>query len=463
MSIASARPLYRQIYWRLRQSISDGRLRPGDRVPSVRALASELSVAKGTIEYAYQLLISEGYLTTRGPAGTVVSPMLEQVPASGHLSLEEKPHYSLTHNGLLPLPLQIGLPALDAFPTQLWNRLASNILRYHRIETMVYPDARGLPSLRAGIVSYLGISRGIACSPEQVFIVAGYRAGLDLICRSLVTEGDQCWIEDPGYFAARDFLKEAGTSLFPVPVDNNGMIIEFGISRAPNARFAVVTPTHQSPLNVSLSMPRRQALLDWANNKKSWIIEDDYDSEYRYHGLTLPALKTIDTHGRVLYCGTFSKVLIPGLRVSYLIVPAPLISRFTEVADKMQSHCPYLWQATIAKFIEDGHFARHLKKMRKLYSMRRQMLVEALQTHLGNTVSIDDQIGGMHLVARLERDINDVVIAEKAIKRGMQVNSLSSWYLTSNVEQGLLLGFTNVISKDQANELSKNLASILNI
>ncbi|WP_032833450.1 PLP-dependent aminotransferase family protein [Pseudomonas sp. URMO17WK12:I12] len=460
---ASDAPLYRQIYWRFRQSISDSRLKPGDRVPSIRALASELNLARGTVEIAYQLLISEGYLTARGPAGTVVSPLLKPVPDPEQSVPEVELQSSLIHSGEMPLPLQIGLPALDAFPCRLWNRLASNTLRNARLEGLIYPDARGLSSLRTAIASYLGVSRGITCSPEQIFIVAGYRACLDLICRSLLKQGDQCWIEDPGYFAARDFLREAGATLIPVPVDVNGMVVEAGLQRATNARFAVVTPTHQSPLCVPLSMPRRQALLEWASSRGSWIIEDDYDSEYRYHGRPLPALKSLDTRGRVLYCGTFSKVLMPGLRLSYLVVPEKLIPRFTEMTDKMQSHCPHLWQATIARFIEDGHFARHLKKMRTLYSSRRQLLVEALQADLGHRLSIDHQVGGMHLLARLIQGTNDREIVTNAMSVGLRVHALSDWYLTSEVEHGLLLGFTNVSSKEQAIEFTKRLAVAFSI
>ena len=460
---ASGAPLYRQIYWRFRQSIADGRLKPGDRVPSIRALASELNLARGTIEIAYQLLISEGYLVARGPAGTVVSPLLKPVPTHEQSLLEAQPKSSLIHSGEMPLPLQIGLPALDAFPCRLWNRLASHSLRKARLEGLIYPDARGLSSLRSAVASYLGVSRGIACSPEQIFIVAGYRACLDLICRSLLQQGDQCWIEDPGYFAARDFLREAGATLVPVPVDVNGMIVEAGLQRATKARFAVVTPTHQSPLCVPLSMPRRQALLEWASSQGSWIVEDDYDSEYRYHGRPLPALKSLDTQGRVLYCGTFSKVLMPGLRLSYLVVPEKLIPRFTEMADKMQSHCPHLWQATTAKFIEDGHFGRHLKKMRNLYSSRRQLLVEALQTNLGPRVSIDHQVGGMHLLVRLIQGMGDREIVAKAKSVGLHLHALSDWYLTSEVEHGLLMGFTNVSSKEEAIEFTKRLAGVFPI
>ncbi|WP_149086556.1 PLP-dependent aminotransferase family protein [Pseudomonas prosekii] len=453
--------LYRQIYMRFRASIAEGLLKPGDRVPSIRALASELNLARGTIESAYQLLISEGYLLSRGAAGTIVSPAIKAVPMSSKSQPVSLPQYSLVHSGEPPQPFQMGLPALDAFPRKLWNRIASYELRHSFWDGAVYPDARGHSSLRRAVAGYLGVSRGISCTPEQIFIVAGYRAALDLISRTLLQPGDSCWVEDPGYFAAHDFLREAGATLVPVPVDSDGMVVEAGVEHVPDARFAVVTPTHQSPLCVALSMPRRQALLEWANHQQSWIIEDDYDSEYRYHGRPLPALKSLDTQDRVLYCGTFSKVLLPSLRLAYLVVPEKLVLRFTELADKMQSHCPQLWQVTTAKFIEQGHFGRHLKKMRNLYAHRRQLLVDALSAKLEHRLSVDHQVGGMHLLARLAKSEDDRGICIRAKRAGLRVEALSKWYLKERSEHGLLLGFTNVVDKEQASELVERLAQII--
>ncbi|MFJ2684284.1 PLP-dependent aminotransferase family protein [Pseudomonas sp. NPDC087342] len=451
-------PIYRQIYLRFRTSIADGRLKPGDRVPSIRALASELNLARGTIETAYQLLINEGYLVGRGAAGTIVSPLIKSVPKPSEASPSSVPQYALVHSGEPPQPFQMGLPALDAFPRKLWNRIASNELRHSFLDGLIYPDARGHLSLRSAVAGYLGVSRGISCTSGQIFIVAGYRACLDLISRSLMQPGDSCWVEDPGYFAANSFLREAGATLVPVPVDADGMVVEVGVNRAPNAQFAVVTPTHQSPLCVALSMQRRQALLEWANQRKSWIIEDDYDSEYRYHGRPLPALKSLDVQDRVLYCGTFSKVLLPSLRLAYLVVPKELVSRFSEMADKMHSHCPALWQVTVARFIEEGHFGRHLKKMRNLYAYRQQLLAQALLAKLSTQLSIDPQVGGMHLLARLDKSLDDCRISENAKLAGLRVEALSKWYLTPTAEHGLLLSFTNVVNEEQATELVERLA-----
>ncbi|MBE3025129.1 PLP-dependent aminotransferase family protein [Janthinobacterium sp. GW458P] len=453
-------PIYRQLYQRFRDSIADGRLRPGDRVPAVRSLAAELNLARGTVEAAYQLLIGEGYLITRGAAGTVVSTQLPPVSSSILRGPVISTVYQATHSGTLPLALQMGLPALDAFPRKLWTRLAGRQLRQDGVEGLVYPDARGHAPLRAAISTYLGISRGITCHPEQVFVCAGYRACLDLIHHTLMQRGDTCWLEEPGYFMARNALLEAGAQLVPVPVDEQGLDVAQGIARAPDARFAVVTPTHQSPLGISLSLPRRLALLDWANRRGSWIIEDDYDSEYRYLGKPLPALKSLDQQGRVLYTGTFSKVLFPGLRLAYLVVPAEQVDAFARLADRLHNYCPYVLQATVAAFLNEGHFARHLNKMRNLYARRRQWLVDALRQQFGARLLITPQAGGMHLVVGL-RQGDDIEFAQRAQAVGIVVEPLSRWYLEAKPRHGLILGFTNIASPEQASAMALRLDKII--
>ena len=452
-------PIYRQLYQRFRESIADGRLRPGDRVPAVRALAAELNLARGTVEAAYQLLIGEGYLIARGAAGTIVTPQLAPVSSSMHRAPVTSTAYQPTHFGTLPLALQMGLPALDAFPRKLWTRLAGRQLRQAGLEGLIYPDSRGYAPLRAAIASYLGISRGITCQPDQIFVCAGYRACLDLISHTLMRQGEACWLEEPGYFMARNTLLEAGMQLVPVAVDDQGLDVAQGIARAPDARFAVVTPTHQSPLGVSLSLPRRLALLDWANRQGSWIIEDDYDSEYRYQGKPLPALKSLDQQGRVLYTGSFSKVLFPGLRLAYLVVPAEQIQAFARQADRLHNHCPHLLQATVTAFLNEGHFARHLSKMRSLYARRRRWLVDALHQQFGDRLQINPQAGGMHLVVGLGEG-DDTELAQRARTVGIAVEPLSQWYLEAKPRHGLILGFTNIASTEQASTVAMQLAQI---
>lgn len=449
-------PIYRQLYLRFRESIADGRLRPGDRVPAVRALAAELNLARGTVEAAYQLLIAEGYLSPRGPAGTVVSPQLTATSAPLPVALGAGPGEPAVRCGSPPLPLQMGLPALDAFPRKVWTRLVARQLRQTGLDGLVYPEAQGYAPLRAAISRYLGVSRGIHCHPAQVFVCAGYRACLDLISHTLLRPGDACWLEEPGYFMARHTLQQAGAVLVPVKVDEQGLDVAQGIARAPEARFAVVTPTHQSPLGVSLSLPRRLALLRWANRQGSWIIEDDYDSEYRYQGKPLPALKSLDEQGRVLYTGTFSKVLYPGLRLAYLVVPSEQVEAFSLQAEHLHNHCPQLLQASVAAFLDEGHFARHLNKMRGLYARRRRWLVDALQQQFGERLAIDLQAGGMHLVIGLGAG-DDVKLARRAQTLGLAVQPLSRWY-QGPARQGLLLCFTNIVSAEQASLLTLRLA-----
>lgn len=455
-------PLYMQIYRRYREAIASGKLRPGDRVPSVRNLASELNLSRGTVEMAYQMLSSEGYFLSRGPAGTVVSPRLkilhetEIPPVSGPLASITSPRASETGS---VRPLQLGLPALDMFPRKTWARLAGHNLRSLEAMTMAYPAPTGYEPLRRAIAAYLGISRGIACTHEQIFITAGYQGALELVCRTLLQPGDTGWYEDPGYLLARHFLERAGMLLEPVPVDEEGLNVDLGQQRAARARFAVVTPTHQSPMGMALSLPRRLQLLEWASHRQAWIIEDDYDSEFRYHGRPLPALKSLDREQRVLYTGTFSKVLFPGLRLAYLVVPYSQVERFADAAKYLCGPGTVQTQATVADFMEQGHFARHLRRMRALYATRRGYLVNALQEKCGSALNIQPQAGGIHVLARLTADASDRALAAAAQSHGLAIQALNDWQRGRSLQGGLLMGFTNVTSAEMANDLVNRLVS----
>ncbi|WP_241239364.1 PLP-dependent aminotransferase family protein [Xanthomonas sp. BRIP62409] len=280
------------------------------------------------------------------------------------------------------------MPAFDAFPSKVWKRLAGRHLRSLDTAAMAYPEAAGYEPLRRAIANYLVSSRGVACTYEQVFVTSGYPGALDLICRTLLKTGDAGWYEDPGYLFARQFLQRYGLQLQPVPVDEEGLNVGEGLEQSPGARFAVVTPAHQSPTGVALSLPRRLQLLDWASQANGWVIEDDYDSEFRYHGRPLPALGSLDDNDRVLYTGSFSKVLFPGLRLAYLVVPKAQIERFTGAAGQLGGVGSFVSQATVAEFMEQGHFSRHLRKMRALYSQRRSYLVDALTDIFGSRMAI---------------------------------------------------------------------------
>lgn len=455
-------PLYLQLYHRYRDAIATGQLQPGERVPSVRSLASELNLARGTVEMAYQLLGSEGYFLARGPAGTVVSPALNHLsqPARApapHTAQTQRRHDAAEIASVRPL--QLGLPALDAFPRKTWTRLAGQRLRSMDAIAMAYPDPQGYAPLRQAIASYLGVSRGIACTPEQVFITAGYRGALELVCRSVLQAGDVGWYEDPGYLLARPLLEHLGMRLAPVPVDQAGLHVELGLQRAPHARFAVVTPTHQSPTGVALSLPRRLQLLAWARHQQAWIIEDDYDSEFRYHGRPLPALKSLDRDGRVLYSGTFSKVLFPGLRLAYLVVPETHIAAFQDTAQFTGGPGALLPQATVFDFIAQGHFARHLRKMRTLYAARRAYLVDALAQAFGPRLQIQAQAGGLHVLANLTHAEDDQRLAAAAQAQGLAIHALSQWCMERSADSGLLMGFANLSSAEMARQQIARLAA----
>lgn len=463
-------PLYRQIYQRVKSAIMEGKLISGSRVPSVRALASELGVARATVENAYGLLTAEGFLQSRGQAGTVVSaPISVSVPAPVPVR-ETKTRKAV--NPMLPsvssLPFQLGLPALDAFPRAIWSRIVSRQIRHTAINDLGHPPLTGVEALRHSIARYLQLSRGFTCRPEQIFICAGYAPVLDLIIGSLLQPGDGVWLEDPGYPVTQTFFRAAGAVPMAVKVDEQGMNVPLAMEQHPQARFAVVTPAHQSPTGVTMSLSRRMALLDWAAKQQAWIIEDDYDSEFRYHGQPLPSLKSLDTQGRVIYAGTFSKVMFPALRCGYVVVPECLVEKIEAYCPLRMCGTPPLVQSSIAEFIEQGHFYRHLKRMRQLYVQRRSYLEQALTAAFPvEILQVNQQIGGIQLCATLNPDLDDALIARNAREQGLAVQALSDWQVLRRERgdalrpNGLLMGFPNISTQEQAGERVAQLVKVV--
>ncbi|SFV34015.1 PLP-dependent aminotransferase family protein [Hyphomicrobium facile] len=454
-------PFYRQIYDRVRGAISSGLLKPGDRIPSARALTKELGLARGTIEAAYSLLAAEGYIQARGQAGTIVTPGLKlPMPPSA------PPRFDSSAAGISfrpdsILPFQMGLPALDAFPRKIWARLGARCVRATQPSDMAHPSVLGLPKLRAEIAAYLQVSRGITCSPSQVFVTSGYRHTIELICHALLKARDRVWLEDPGYPPTRDILGCLNITAVPVPVDHEGMIVAAGIKRAARAQAAVVTPAHQSPLCVSLSLPRRLALLDWAVTNAAWIIEDDYDGEYRYVSRPLPALKSLDHDGHVLYAGTFSKVLFPGIRIAYLVVPEAQVERFEQIVEMLVGGTPTLTQSIVSDFISEGHFARHIQRMRKLYAERREAATAGLGGVLKKHMRIDSPPGGMHLILRMQGQRSDRRLVSRMREDGLYGEAMSDWMMGSAGEPALLVGFTNIASQAEAEKLGRRILKLL--
>jgi GntR family transcriptional regulator/MocR family aminotransferase len=452
----SRTPFYRQVYERISQAIRDGSLHPGERLPSSRSLASHLATSRGTIDLAYGLLSSDGYVITRGAGGTVVT-----FEAGRELKARLKPTPTRKQSWdesaeIIPvMPFVMGFPAFDAFPRKLWSRLTISRARSLPLHQLNAPPA-GYPPLREAIRSYLAVSRGVTCSMDQLFITSGFQSALGLVTRALLQRGDHVWMEDPGYFMARLAFEEAGAKLVAVPVDGHGLKVEAGIAKSANARFVFVTPSHQMPLGVSLSSTRRLALLSWAAKVGAWVIEDDYDSEFRYGSRPLPALKSLDDADRVFYVGTFSKVLFPGLRLGYLVVPESTEDRVNRTCQLLYRDRPIFNQAVVADFISEGHFARHIKRMRELYADRRSALVSALANVFKGQISIELQAGGMHLLARFPNGQSDARLAERAMAHGLVPAALSKCRIEHDCGQGLLLNFANIPS-GQASEMALRL------
>lgn len=430
ISLDRSAPIQAQIYDRIRAAIAEGRLAAGERLPSARSLAAQLGVARGTVDAAYARLAGEGSVQGRGAGGTVVMPGL--LPAAAGRPAVPAP----VAEGV-PGPFRMGVPALDVFPRTLWARLVTRAVRRVGPAGLAYHPAAGVPALREAIAAYLAVARGVACQPGQVIVTAGYQGALDLACRLLLRAGDAVWVEDPGYAFARAALEAAGARLVPVPVDGEGLAVEAGAAAAPGARLAVVTPTHQSPLGVTLSGARRRALLDWAGRAGAWVVEDDYDSEFHHAGRRPPALMSADGAGRVLLAGSFTKTLFPSLRLGYLVVPPGLAG----AAERLQHGVGTLMQEVVAALMAEGHFARHLRRMRGVYAARRAALAAALGAAFGARLRVAPRGGGLHLVAWLE-GWRDAPLPPAVAALGVQ--ALSAQAVAHPVAPAMLLGFANV-------------------
>ncbi|HGY4720570.1 TPA: PLP-dependent aminotransferase family protein [Citrobacter amalonaticus] len=438
-------PRYQQIARQLKTVIERGELQPGARLPSSRTWSQELGISRSTVENAYAELVAQGWLERRGQAGTFVSAQL-------HPEQTYSEPVVFAGESTVPQPFQMGLPALDLFPRDIWARVMGRRLRTQTRFDLALGDVCGEAVLRQAIVDYLRVSRSIDCLPEQIFITSGYAASMTLILRALAKPGDGMWIEDPGFPMIRPVIEQENVALLPVPIDDDGLNVATGIRDYPDARFALLTPAHQSPLGVALSLARRHQLLEWASHTQAWIIEDDYDSEFRYHGKPLPPLKSLDAPQRVIYAGTFSKSLFPALRCAWLVVPVNQVSRFRHQAVRMACSVPLLWQQTLADFIRDGHFWRHLKKMRQHYAQRRQWTERALGEQGFHVVP---QQGGIQLVITVDGD--DIAPVRKANEAGLAVQALSRWRLNTSGMGGILLSFTNIASPEIARQVAKRL------
>ncbi|HWA16412.1 MAG TPA: PLP-dependent aminotransferase family protein [Gemmatimonadales bacterium] len=450
-------PLHRQIYHGLREAILSGRLPSGLRIPSTRLLAGSLGVSRSTILVAFEQLVADGfivgsvgsgsYVATELPARLLANRAAVPSPPGGKVRVADRVRQleSLTPTGWRiphpPAPFRAGTPPLDQFPAAQWSRFLARRARTLSSAELQYGKPLGYLPLREAIVAHHAAVRGVRCTPEQVIVLASAQEALELSCRVLLDPGDPAWLEEPFYHGARGAYLLAGARAVPVPVDDEGLAVDMGIALAPEARLATVTPSHQYPLGVTMSLPRRLALLEWARDTGAWILEDDYDSEYRYGSQPLTALQGLDGSGRVLYIGTFSKTLFPSLRLAYLVVPEPLIDSFLRVRRVGAQHAPTLDQAVLRDFIVDGQYARHIRRMRTLCRERRDALVEAAKRDAADVLELMVPETGLHTIAWLRDGVDDRVAHAAVTARGVDVAPLSNYYMGDCPRPGLILGF----------------------
>lgn len=462
---AGGRPLYRQIYDGYRTAILEGRLRAGQRIPSTRALARELGISRLPVLTAFEQLLHEGYLEGRAGSGTFVASSIHDTRDTTALG-EGAAHQRSSRRRSIAVPnasgsrdpaqnekenlgaFRVSLPALDHFPQKIWARLVTRHARGMPTQLMAYGDPAGYLPLRHAVADYLRTARAVACDASQIMIVSGSQMALHLCARVLLKPGDTLYFEDPGYSGARSALTATGATLRPVSVDRDGLLVRSMRPAKSPGGAVYVTPSHQYPLGVSMNVSRRLELLDWARRHQAWIIEDDYDSDYRFSSRPLGALQGMSGAAQVIYTGTFSKVLFPALRMGYLVVPSSLVEKFIAQRLSMDLFPQTLDQLVLTDFLCEGHFSRHLRRMRAIYQSRRDTLASEIEKHLGGVLTIVNADAGMHLTARLPTGIDDVEVVRLARTRGISAIALSACYVANTGDPGLVLGFGGVPEAD---------------
>jgi GntR family transcriptional regulator/MocR family aminotransferase len=463
-------PMFRQLYDAIKQSVLSGKIGPGTQLPPTRDLARQLGISRQTVLNAYEHLMAEGYLSGTVGKGTFVSHTLPVLgksrqnrqgqqadrllrPLSARGQAFIGPQAALNVHEGSPKAFRIGMPGLDLFPFEVWARLEARRWRRPPHE-LGYGDPAGYRPLREALAAYLGASRGVQCDPGQIVITSGSQQALFLIATLLLAPGDAAWIEDPGYRGISASLRAAEARVCAVSVDEEGLLVSQGKAAWPEAKLVYVTPSHQLPLGVTMSLARRLELLAWAKENKAWVVEDDYDSEYRYTGPPLASLQSLDKAGCVIYVGTLSKVLFPGLRLGYMVLPPALVDAFVQARAILDRHAAIVPQIVLADFITEGHFGRHIKRTREAYAERRAALLEAIDTHLGAHLRPGPADAGLQLSTTFVSPRDDQALALAAREKGIEVRALSTFYLsngsTPRADQlsGLVLGFASIPVED---------------
>lgn len=480
---SSAEPLYQQIYEGLRQAVKENVLPSEARLPSTRTLSDTLDVSRNTIVEAFDQLRTEGYLTSQVGSGTYVAeslpeqhtrvrPPTTESNSSLHVSnlQAQVPSLSERADRLMDRSLSLledpvdqrafrpGVPAFDAFPIETWSKLASRRWRTLPARQLEYGDPAGYPPLREAVAEYLRTARGARCEAEQVIIVSGIQQAFSLAARVFLDPGDEMYVEDPGYPRMRATFAAAGAQVHPVPVDGDGFVVPSSNGASPC--MVGITPSHQYPLGVTMSVSRRQEVLEWSSKNDVWILEDDYDSEYRYSGQPIAALQGMANGGRVLYTGTFSKVLFPALRLGYLVVPPNLTDVFTRMRTVSDRCPPRVDQMILADFMNEGHFEQHIRRMRMLYANRQAALLDTIEEHLAPFIDLNPSNAGLHMVGRLPRNVDDWAVSNRLAEHDIIALPLSFYSERSLERGGLLLGYAPV-PEDEIQRTVRRMADIL--
>jgi GntR family transcriptional regulator / MocR family aminotransferase len=436
--------LTRWLYDELRTAILSGRLRRGSRIPASRDLAVTYALSRRIVVAVFEQLRDEGYVTSRVGVGTVVSEHVPDdyaAPAAPRVSPTVLVDRTPTIYRRPPLPFRAFEPALEAFPMTVWATVASRVLRRLSARALAGGDLAGLKTLREAIAGYLGASRGVACAPDHIVIVSGAQQALDLLARLVLRPGDAVWMEDPGYDGAVQAFRNAAARVVPVRVDDRGLDPVRGERLCSKPSAVYLTPAHQFPLGTTLSLERRFHLLRWARANDVVVIEDDYDSEFRFSGRPVPAMKGLDDHDVVFLIGTFNKALFPSLRLGYVVVPDRWMDRLLALRHQMDRYPPGISQAVLARFIEEGHWGRHLRRMREIYGRRRLALVESVDRHLHGAIALPDIPAGLSTPAYLLNGMSSRHAAERASTKQLEVSPLDRFALQRRDLHGLLLGF----------------------
>jgi GntR family transcriptional regulator/MocR family aminotransferase len=466
---ADAEPVYRQLLSLMQQAILSGRLAPGAKLPSSRTLAGDLGIARNTVLHVYDQLSAEGYVLSTTGSGTYVAdtrpdtaavgprapratedadaPAAPAAPSScprgdmsvrGQRLIDEAGVSARQWGAFMP-----GVPDVAEFPARTWSRLQSRLWKSASHDLLTYAPGGGYRPLRRALSDYLRVARSVRCSPDQIIITTGIHQSIDLTVRLLADHGDRAWVEEPCYWGARSVLQASGIKLAPIPVDAEGLNPRDPDLRHP-PRMALVTPSHQYPLGMVMSLARRRTLLEYARQHKVWIIEDDYDSEFRYGSRPLASLQGLDESDRVIYVGSLGKLLFPGLRIGYMVVPERLAATFRTAVAELYREGQLMQQAVLAEFIMDGYLTSHVRRMRTLYGERRQLLIDAVTRHFGDALPVMGDEAGLHFVLGLPESSDDREIAAAAYDAGVIVRPLASYYLGKQQRKGLLTGYACV-------------------